>query len=45
MVKLKMKIRCGMFEGGICHVKITQTFAQIGRGFYYLGEILWKPIY
>ncbi len=25
----------GMFEGGICHVKITQTFAKQGEGFLF----------
>ena len=29
MVKIKRQLdKSGMFEGGICHIKITQTFAR-----------------
>lgn len=36
MVKIKSQSgKCGMFEGGSCHVKITQTFAKTGGGFLF----------
>ena len=35
MIESKMKVRCGTFEGGICHVKIIQTFAEKSGGFLF----------
>jgi hypothetical protein len=37
MVKKVQQLgKSGMFEGGSCHVKITQTFAKTGEGFLFL---------